>query len=79
MAGQSFGSIGTAQLLLGHENVMRVSPTVSAKRYTLDGIDGMKSLRGLGASEARKHYPQVQSMFLGGARSPFTPYNGGKS
>lgn len=75
MAGQSTGSLGTAQLLLGHENVMRVSPTVSAKRYSLDGTDGMESLRGLGASEARKAYPKVQSMFLGGERPPFKPYH----
>lgn len=78
MAGQSSGSIGTAQLLLGRDNVSRFSPTVTPGRYKLDGIDGIESLRGLGASEARIAFPQVQSMFLGGERSPFTPYHGVK-
>ena len=75
MAGQSSSSLGTAQHLLGHENVHRVSPTVSGGRYKLDGVDGFKSLRGLGSSEARKEYPKVQSMFLTVKRSKFSPYH----
>jgi patatin-like phospholipase/acyl hydrolase len=74
MAGQSSSSLGTAQVLLGHDNVYRVSPTVSGGRYKLDGVDGIKSLRGLGSSEARKEYPKVQSMFLTSKRPEFSPY-----
>src|SRR3546814_5207316 len=32
MAGQSSASIGTAQLLLGHDNVHRISPSVGPDR-----------------------------------------------
>lgn len=74
MAGQSSSSVGTAQLLLGHENVHRVSPIVSGRRYTLDGVDGIPSLKGLGSSEARKEYPKVRSMFLTGRRPKFEPF-----
>ncbi|MES2094506.1 MAG: CBASS cGAMP-activated phospholipase [Actinomycetota bacterium] len=71
MAGQSSSSVGTAQLLLGHPNVHRVSPTVSASMYKLDGVAGIKSLRGLGASEARKEYPKVSAMFFASKAEKF--------
>lgn len=73
MAGQSSSSLGTAQLLLGRRNVHRISPSVGGGRYKLDGVDAISSLKGLGASEARKEYPKVQSMFLTGPRQPFVP------
>lgn len=76
MAGQSSSSLGTAQLLLGHENVHRVSPTVSASMYKLDGVAGIKSLRGLGASQARTEYPKVKEMFLTGKAEKFSPKGG---
>jgi patatin-like phospholipase/acyl hydrolase len=75
MAGQSSSSLGTAQLLLGHENVHRVSPSVDGERYRLDRVDGIRSLKGLGSAEARKEYPRVRSMFLTANRQPFTPFH----
>lgn len=74
MGAQSSASIGTAQLLLGHANVHRVSPSVGRGRYKLDGTDGIASLKGLGASEARKEYSNVKSMFLTGKRTAFRPH-----
>ena len=73
MAGQSSSSLGTAQLLLGHDNVHRVSPHVGGGRYKLDRANAIKSLKGLGASEARKEFPKVQSMFLSDEGRPFVP------
>lgn len=73
MSGQSSSSIGTAQLLLGHDNVHRISPHVGGGRYKLDGVTAISSLRGLGASEARKEFPKLQSMFFTGERRPFIP------
>lgn len=78
MAGQSSSSLGTAQLLLGHENVHRVSPSVGASMYKLDGIKGIKSLRGLGASQARTEYPKVREMFLTGKAEKFVAKGGSK-
>lgn len=79
MAGQSSSSLGTAQLLLGHENVHRVSPSVSPKRYKLDGVEGIQSLRGLGSSQARIEFPKVKDMFLTGKAEAFVPKRGRES
>jgi hypothetical protein len=76
MAGQSSSSLGTAQLLLGPQNVHRVSPTVGASMYKLDGVAGIRSLRGLGASQARTEYPKVKEMFLTGKAEKFLPKGG---
>lgn len=74
MAGQSSSSVGTAQHLLGHINVHRVSPTVGGGRYKLDGVDGIESLRGLGSEVARTEYPKVSAMFLASKRDAFVPF-----
>ncbi len=76
MAGQSSSALGTAQLLLGHDNVHRISPYVGGGRYKLDGPNSITSLKGLGASEARKEYPKVQSMFFTEQRQSFVPMRG---
>jgi patatin-like phospholipase/acyl hydrolase len=73
MAGQSSASLGTAQLLLGSENVHRVSPKVSPNRYKLDGVEGIQSLRGLGSSQARIEFQKVKNMFLDSKVKPFVP------
>ncbi len=73
MAGQSSSSLGTAQLLLGHENVVRVSPVVSPKRFKLDGVEGIESLRGLGASMARIELPKLRTTFFEEQSEPFEP------
>lgn len=73
MAGQSSSSLGTAQLLLGHENVVRISPTVSPNRFKLDGIEGISSLRGLGASQSRIESPKLKSIFFSEPAEVFMP------
>ena len=73
MAGQSSGSHGTAQLLLGHENVHRYSVTVSNGRFKMDSIKDIEALRGLGYSEARKALPQLRT-WLTETADPFEPY-----
>jgi uncharacterized protein len=73
MAGQSSGSIGTAQLLLGHENVLRYSATVSNGRFKMDSVKDIEALRGLGNSEARKALPRLRAL-LSEKSQPFEPY-----
>lgn len=60
---QSSGSLGTAQLLAGHANVMRISPVVANGKFGLDVIREIESLKGLGDSEARKALPSVEPFF----------------
>ena len=73
MAAQSSASIGTAQLLLGHDDVQRYSTTVSEGRFKLDAAKDIESLRGLGASEARRAIPALKP-WLTTRADPFEPY-----
>lgn len=73
MAGQSSGSIGTALLLLGHDNVRRISPVVNNGRFKLDRTSDIEGLRALGASEARTQLPLIRDMFFARTAEPFVP------
>lgn len=73
MSGQSSASIGTAMLLLGHERVVRVSPSVDERHYQLDGVEGIPELRALGADQARTQLPLLRKRFFISAAEPFVP------
>jgi len=63
MASQSSASLGTAQILAGFENVTRIDPIVAKGKFGLDVLEGIKSLKGLGHSEARKALPHLKHFF----------------
>ncbi len=72
---QSSSSIGTAQHLISdRSNVVRISPEV-ANRFGLDTVKEIKSLRGLGDSEARKALPQLRPLFFTDLAEEFAPYH----
>ncbi|MGK0290297.1 MAG: patatin-like phospholipase/acyl hydrolase [bacterium] len=75
MKAQSSASFGTAQLLAGHENVIRICPEVGNGKYDLDKIDMIDSLKGLGVSEARKALPKIKEIFFQKKVKPFSPYH----
>lgn len=64
MTAQSSSSLGTAYVLLGHDDVLRINPRVPSGRYDLDTHEGIDSLRGLGDSEARYALPEIRRMFI---------------
>lgn len=74
MAAQSSQSLGTAQLLAGHQNVFRISPVVEGGRFGLDITKEIPSLRGLGDSEARKALPTLRQVFFSSTSEAFEPY-----
>ncbi len=74
MSGQSSGSLGTATLLAGHQNVYRISPVAPAGRFGLDGLGEIASLKGLGFSEARKALPTLKPVFFTRPAETFVPY-----
>jgi predicted acylesterase/phospholipase RssA len=74
MAGQSSASLGTAQLLAGHDRVIRICPTVPAGRFQLDKVQASDGLRGLGYAEARKAMPCLAEFFVELAEQ-FIPYH----
>lgn len=63
MASQSSASMGTAQLLAGRDNVVRVDPVVARGKFGLDVVGGISLLKGLGSNEARKELPLIQHFF----------------
>lgn len=73
MAGQSSASIGIAQLLAGHENIVRINPVVPKNRFGLDKISEITSLKGLGDSEARKAIPDLKKRFFYSHTQEFKP------
>ncbi len=73
MSAQSSSSLGTAQLLAGHENVVRINPTVPAGRFGLDRTREMTSLRGLGETQARTALPALRVTFLNEKAAAFVP------
>lgn len=60
---QSSASLGTAQLLIGHENVKRISPVMPNGRFGMDVVKEISSLKGIGEAEARKAYPHLTEFF----------------
>ncbi len=74
MLGQCSSSLGIAKLFAGEENLLRISPSTTKGRFTLDGIREISCLKGLGMSEARKALPKLRKMFLTNPVSPFEPY-----
>ena len=75
MTAQSSSPLGTAHVLLGHDDVLRIDPPVPSGRYGLDTHKGTKSLRGLGYSEARDALPEIRRMFIEeGQAEQFEPY-----
>ncbi len=75
MHAQSHASLGTAQLLAGHDNVVRINPGVSQGKFSLDRTTEMDSLKGLGASEARRALPELRKVFLGNHAEGFVPFH----
>jgi hypothetical protein len=75
MTAQSSASIGTAKILLGPDNFLRVSPMVARSRFGLDKVAEIGSLKGLGASEARIVLPLLKERFLYALSDEFNPYH----
>lgn len=75
MTAQSSVSLGMAQLLAGHENVIRINPIMPPSRFGIDTIQEIQSLKGLGDSEARKALPKLQKVFFNNQKvEDFEPY-----
>ena len=81
--GQAEGSIGTAKLLLGHNELsprmFRRTHVVDRTTFTLDAADQVAQLAGLGREDARQFVPTYREVFLTGERETFVPYHGVRS
>ena len=78
-SGQSFGSMGTAYILLGHPSVQRVDPPVQEGRFSLDDSQFAAELEGLGREHAREELPKFRTIFDHGPAEAFKPFHGPRS
>lgn len=65
--------MGIAYTLLSHEQVLRIAPMSPPRRYALDGVGALRSLEGLGVSEARRELPRLRERFFSSYAEPFVP------
>ena len=75
MHAQSHASLGTAQLLAGYENIIRIDEDVSQGKFSLDGIKEIDSLKGLGDFQARHALPKLREVFLDNPAEPFKAFH----
>jgi hypothetical protein len=76
MQGQSCAAVGTAKILVGPSNFHRISPDVPRGYYSLDGVDRISDLVGIGAACARDALPMLRREFITSPREPFIPFHG---
>jgi patatin-like phospholipase/acyl hydrolase len=74
-AAQSSSAVVTANVLIGATNLYRVSPDMSAERFTLDGVRHLDNLRHLGETEAAREFSRLKPMFFTGKAPKFVPYH----
>lgn len=72
---QSHSSLGMAKLLAGHDNVIRITSPMPPKRFGLDNTKEIRSLKGLGHSEAKEALPKLREIFLGNPAEPFDAFH----
>jgi len=73
MAAQASAAHGTAQILVGHDNVYRFSTVVGNGRFALDDASDIESLKGLGEAEARIALRTIRHVFFDQHAEPFIP------
>ncbi|MDR7866516.1 MAG: CBASS cGAMP-activated phospholipase [Sporomusaceae bacterium] len=72
---QSAAAMNMATLRLGGDQsrIYRINPVVAPDAYSLDGIDGIDSLKGKGYVIARKEFRHLKDTFFSAKAEPFTP------
>jgi len=75
MRAQSSASHGTAAVLVGHGNLLRISPNVRRNRFSLDGVKEIRSMRGLGAEAARHALPELRRACCADHAEEFVPFH----
>ena len=77
MSGQSHGAMGMAKLLTGHqyerEAIFRVDHTIPTGKYSMDSVNAISDLRGLGYTYAREEIPRLKPIFFDIPAAPFQP------
>jgi uncharacterized protein len=75
----SRSALGTAKILVREDNFHRISTPVPRGQSSLDGVDDIPELIGLGAACAREALPMLRREFLTHRREEFIPFHGARS
>jgi hypothetical protein len=75
-SGQSFGSMGIAALLVGHDNIQRIDPTVEPNHFALDDSRFVTDLIAIARECAREEIPKFRALFDHGPVEAFVPFHG---
>src|SRR5260370_9495817 len=75
MKAQSSSAIATAHTLIGAENVFRVSPDTTQRRFTLDGWHRIPELEALGREEAVRLLEELAAVFFRAPAERLIPYH----
>ena len=75
LTAQCSSAMVTAQTLIGAENVFRISPDMSHRRFTLDGVEHLPALRELGAHEASSSFVALAPIFFQEIAPKFEPFH----
>jgi hypothetical protein len=75
-SGQSFGSMGTAAVLVGHQHIQRIDPTVEDGKFSLEDSRLIAELEGLASECGREELPKFQETFDHGVAPRFQPLYG---
>lgn len=73
MKAQSSSAIATAHALVGARKVVRISPDIGDRHFSLDGIEHIPELEALGHSEANLNFPALAEKFFTEPAEPFHP------
>ncbi|RIK82252.1 patatin [candidate division KSB1 bacterium] len=72
MHAQDSASFGIATILTSHDQIKRISPVVSPRKYRLDSYETIPSLEGLGENYARYEFSHIRDFFSEKVE-PFVP------
>ena len=75
--GQSDSALNIAKILTSYphkeNSIYRISPQIPEDKHSLDDINHIKHIKGLGFDAARTEKPKLQSIFFGKPAEKFTP------
>ena len=74
MTGQAHASMGTAALILGSQNIMRINPIVPRGRFSLDSVGRSQELAARAEEEAREAIPNLRNYVFDRPAEKFEPY-----
>jgi len=76
LTAQSSLSSGTAILISGTENILRINPIVPKDKFKLDNTEQISSLKGLGESESRNKISNIRKFIdFSYKAEKFEPYH----